>query len=76
MFDRRNLVIAVLISFILIVTLSPSITSSVREYNPWIDINDDGILEAQDLYTVALHYGAEGTPINKTALLLELLDKI
>lgn len=41
-------------------------------YDPWIDTNDDGIVDAIDLQALAAIYGTSGTPINKTELLLEL----
>lgn len=46
------------------------------EYDPWIDTNDDGKIDMKDIGTLCLLYGAEGTPINKTALLLELLERV
>jgi len=42
------------------------------EYDPWCDINDDGIIDIQDIYFVALGYGTIGNSINKTALLYEV----
>jgi hypothetical protein len=45
-------------------------------YDPWVDLNDDGNIDYNDLYTFARAYGSSGTPINKTALLLELLSRI
>ncbi len=42
------------------------------EYDPWIDTNDDGIIDIVDVAIMASIYGTEGTPINKTELLLEL----
>jgi len=41
-------------------------------YDPWIDTNDDGIIDAIDLQALAAIYSQSGTPINKTELLLEL----
>lgn len=46
------------------------------EYDPWIDTNDDGEIDTDDLYLLANDYGTSGTPINKTALLLELQTKV
>ena len=45
-------------------------------YDPWIDTNDDGIIDAIDLQALATIYSNSGTPINKTALLLELEARI
>lgn len=57
------------------VTSSPA-TTSTAEYDPWVDINDDGIIDIFDIVTLAVRYGATGTPINKTALLLDLLARV
>ena len=46
------------------------------EYDPWADINDDGIIDMYDLAYLGKLYGTTGTPINKTALLLELQSRI
>ena len=48
-------------------------TTSV-EYNPWRDLNDDGIINIYDVVMVTGIYGSTGTPINKTALLYNVND--
>jgi hypothetical protein len=50
--------------------------SGTNGYDPWVDLNDDGNIDYNDLYTFARAYGSSGTPINKTALLLQLLSRI
>ncbi|UCC33873.1 MAG: hypothetical protein JSW53_02400 [Candidatus Bathyarchaeota archaeon] len=45
-------------------------------YDPWIDTNDDGIINYQDLGNLASRFGAFGAPINKTDLILELQETI
>lgn len=62
MIDRKDLLIIVLIGFFLSVTLYPSITASVGEYDPWNDTNDDGVIDISDLYAEALIYGSSGDP--------------
>ncbi len=47
-------------------------TTSSNEYDPWIDTNDDGIIDIFDIAALALAFGAEGEPINKTAILTDL----
>ena len=54
----------------------PINSQSAGEYDPWIDINDDGKIDMKDVGTVARAFGASGTPINKTELLLELQDRV
>lgn len=53
-----------------------SSSQTARKYDPWLDINDDGIINIYDVVSVCAAYGSKGTPINKTQLLLEILTKI
>jgi len=46
------------------------------DYDAWYDLNDDGIIDMTDIGLLCLKYGTTGTPINKTALLLELMEKV
>jgi hypothetical protein len=75
----RKEVLIVIVAFCLTATLFSIIpvgSQGVREYDPWYDINDDGKIDLKDYYGVGLKYGTEGTPINKTDLLLQLMTKI
>jgi len=54
----------------------PTRSSPAGEYDPWLDINDDGTINILDVANVASAYGTSGTPINKTALLLELQSRV
>ena len=47
-------------------------TTSTHEYDPWIDLNDDGSIDLFDAIMLLKIYGTKGTPINKTELLLDL----
>jgi len=71
---RRHLIIFFLV-FCLTATLIVGVTSSA-EYDPWVDGNDDGIIDIVDIVNLAIRFGEEGTPINKTALILELQSKV
>lgn len=53
-----------------------SSSQTARNYDPWLDINDDGIIDIYDVVSVCIAYDSKGTPINKTQLLLEILAKI
>jgi S1-C subfamily serine protease len=72
--SKKDLAIAVLITFCFTATLFmifPSSSQSSRhEYDPWLDINDDGKIDIVDISKIALAFGTSGTPINKTGLLL------
>jgi len=77
---KRDLIVAVLLTFCFAVTLFtvvPTIGSpDAGDYDPWLDYNDDGEIDMRDIGPVARAYGSEGTPINKTDLLLELQTRI
>jgi len=57
-------------------TSSYETTDAGPEYDPWRDLNDDGIINIYDVVMVTGIYGSTGTPINKTELLLDLLDRV
>jgi hypothetical protein len=75
MIRKKDLIIAVLATFCLTATLfmiAPTSSVPTRRYDPWLDYNDDGKIELKDVYAMDLAYGATGTPINKTQLLLQV----
>jgi hypothetical protein len=45
-------------------------------YDPWFDLDDNGKINIMDVTMIARAFGSSGTPINKTAVLLDLQDKI
>ncbi len=47
-------------------------TTGPNGYDPWMDLDDDGDIDIFDIVKIAGAYGTSGTPLNKTALLLEL----
>lgn len=49
---------------------------TASEYDPWLDNNDDGKIDIFDVVKVAGAYGTNGTPLNKTFLLLDLLERV
>jgi hypothetical protein len=80
---RKHLVIAVLAIFCLTSTLFIIIPTSgspdAGDYDPWLDINDDGKIDMKDVGAVCRAFGTKGEPINKTALCLicfELNDTV
>jgi len=74
---RKQFMMATLIALVLlIVALVPLSGQESGSYDPWRDLNDDGINDVNDLYILASIYGTSGTPLNKTALLLELQSKV
>lgn len=80
---RKDLIVAVLATFCLTATLfmvvptrSASTQSDGLQYDPWKDINDDGKLDILDVVQITSQYGAQGTPINKTQMLLDLQNRV
>jgi len=83
MVTKKDMAVAILATLCLTSTLFMAVpiksqdgTISSNEYDPWIDTNDDGIIDIFDIAKLALAFGAEGEPINKTALLLDLLARV
>jgi S1-C subfamily serine protease len=75
---KKEVVIAMVFTFcfttaLLMVRPTGSANAS---YDPWLDYNDDGKIGLTDLVALANSYGTSGTPINKTALLLELQSEV
>jgi hypothetical protein len=52
--------------------LSTRSNPDTRVYNPFLDLNEDGTVDIFDAIVLANGFGTSGTPVNKTALLLEL----
>jgi len=80
MVAKKDMVVAVLITFCFAAALfmiAPSSSQSSRhEYDPWLDLNDDGKINIVDISKIAAAFDKTGTPINKTELLLELQSKL
>jgi hypothetical protein len=75
---KRNMIIAIMITFCFAATLFMviPIRSANQPYDPWIDYNDDGKINLQDLVLLANSYGTSGAPINKTAIILDLQSRV
>jgi len=79
MITKKDFVV-VIATFCLATTLCMVIPTrsslETNSYDPWLDINDDGNINILDISSLAIIFGTSGSPVNKTALLLELQDKI
>jgi len=63
MVNKKDLIIAVLATFCLTATLFMTApTMSQMPYDPWLDTNDDGIIDIEEIYNAALAYGTMGDP--------------
>ena len=74
---KKNFLVAVSAVVILLLVGSLLYYSIVTaqgpgDYDLWYDTNDDGKIDMKDIGAMARKFGASGTPLNKTALLLEL----
>ena len=73
------MIIAVLITFCLTATLFtviPTKSGNNSSYDPWKDLNDDEVIDSTDLGLLGTSWASTGNPINKTAVLLEILERI
>ena len=70
---KRRHVLVLALAFCLTLTLFIAISTG---YDPWVDLDDDGVIGPDDFSIFAGQYGTSGTPINKTALLLELQSRV
>ena len=63
---KKDLMIAVSLTFCLTATLlmtaSTESSSSVSEYDPWVDLNEDGTINILDIANVALAFHTSGDP--------------
>ena len=75
--NRKHFLIATLVSVVLLtVVFIPLSGQQDGSYDPWKDLNDDGIIDVYDLQELAFIYGTSGEPINKTAFLLEMRNHL
>ncbi len=70
MVRNRDLAVVVLLTFCVTASLFTIVTTRGQggDYDPWLDINDDGYIGVDDIYTVATHFGIEGTPVVKGSI--------
>jgi hypothetical protein len=62
---RRDVLIAVLVTFCLTLALlavKPIGSQIQRQYDPWMDINDDGIIDYMDIVSTCRLFGTTGDP--------------
>ena len=75
MINRKDFIIVVLIGFFLAVTLYPKTTTSVIQYDPWLDYNDDGKVDMRDIGPVARAFGLSGDPTKNVTVTNFPLDE-
>ena len=79
MITRRHLLLAILTTCLVtmfVITTVPIFSQSAGQYDPWLDLNEDGKINIIDISMLAKAFGTSGTPINYTAMLLTLQAEI
>jgi hypothetical protein len=65
MVNNKGFIVVALVTFCLVLTLFrtiPTFSSSVFDYNPWLDINGDGCIDGGDIIQEARTFGTSGDP--------------
>jgi len=72
MVTKKDLITAVLLTFCLttvLLTVAPTRSApGVGEYDPWCDVNDDGIINIFDVVALTSRYAKTGTPTTKASI--------
>ena len=71
MVKKKDLVVAVLITFCLTACLFLvrfTRSQTLGQYDPWLDITDDGKIDVEDVARVARAFGTHGTSISKASI--------
>ena len=73
MVSKRELVISVVATCCLTTALFNTVwmVGSAGEWDPWMDVDENGIVNMLDLYLVAQRYGTTGAPLDKAGLLYD-----
>ena len=74
MIRKRYVIVALAIVSILLGSFLVNnliLAQSGGEYDPWLDLNDDGVIDVNDLQVLALIYGTSGEQITKASLIYD-----
>jgi hypothetical protein len=67
-----NVLAALCLSLVLVSALPMNSIQHHEGYDPWLDTDDNGIIDMRDIYNEAMIFGSIGTPINKTSVYEQL----
>ncbi len=59
---KKDIIITALLTFCLTATVFMVATSRSAEYDPWVDLNDDGKIDIFDVVGMTSRYAATGNP--------------
>jgi len=68
--NGKQFVIATLLAMALLTIAFTPLSSqqSVKEYDPWVDYNEDGKIDIRDIATAAIKFGTEGDPTKNVTI--------
>jgi hypothetical protein len=81
----KNYLVAIMLTALMLALMFIPMSGSqtTPQYDPWVDLNDDGYINVKDAVILGAVFGTTGDPVNKTALLYnvnatltELLSRI
>lgn len=61
---RVSTLVNIMLSVVLVVSIAANLTGAV-DYDPWLDVTDDGYGGIDDIVSTAEHFGASGDPIKQ-----------
>ncbi len=65
---KKDLIITALLTFCLTATVFMVATSQSAEYDPWVDLNDDGKIDIFDVVGMTSRYAATGDPTKNVTI--------
>jgi len=67
--DRKHFLVVALTGVVLLtVVLAPIFSQSSGTYDPWLDYNEDGIIDVNDLHPLGQAYGTSGDPTRNVTI--------
>jgi len=67
MVTKKDLVIVILATFCLTLTLF-TILPTHSSYDPWLDVDDNGVVELKDFYELSQAFGTSGNPTKSVTI--------
>ena len=61
---RVSTLVNIMLGIVLVVSIASNLTGAV-DYDPWLDVTDDGYGGVDDIVFTAEHFGASGDPIKQ-----------
>jgi hypothetical protein len=65
---KKDIIITAILTFCLTATIFMVATSNSAEYDPWVDLNDDGKIDIFDVVGMTSRYAATGNPAKNVTI--------